>query len=74
MDAASQLLAVGAGCLAVGYFLGRQRSLKSAADDVSTTGGDGAVAPEKRRRKKEPLEVERLAEQYEDFKMVSVVN
>lgn len=77
----AHLVAMAAGFLTVGYFLGRtsHKSLTTTAasrvsSDSATGVADGAAAPsEKRRRRKEPLEVDRLAESYEDFKMVLVV-
>lgn len=71
-----QILAVAAGCLAVGYFLGRHLKVGSNSitiDGAAAVVGDGVPAEKQRRRKKEPLEVDRMAEHHEDFKMVLVV-
>jgi len=72
----AHLVAMAAGFLTVGYFLGRTHKPNSATAHVSATAETNAGAgatPEKRRRRKEPLEVDRFAESYEDFKMVLVV-
>lgn len=75
----AHLVAMAAGFLTVGYFLGRTHKPNnfatprvSSAASAGENAGTGAT-PEKRRRRKEPLEVDRLAESYEDFKMVLVV-
>lgn len=72
----AHLVAMAAGFLTVGYFLGRTHKPNnfatprvSSAASAGENAGTGAT-PEKRRRRKEPLEVDRLAESYEDFKMV----
>jgi hypothetical protein len=71
----AHLMAMAAGFLAVGYFLGRtsHKPAVAAARVSAAAAGENAsvnAPPEKRRRRKEPLEVDRLAESYEDFKMV----
>lgn len=74
----AHLVAMAAGFLTVGYFLGRTThkpltttTASRVSSDSATGVADGAPAPsEKRRRRKEPLELDRLAESYEDFKMV----
>lgn len=64
---------LGAGCLALGYILGVRHSsrtlLSNRASGDTETLNDG----KKRKEVKQPLEVERLAEILEDFKMVLVV-
>lgn len=56
------LLAVGAGCLYVGYYLGKQRVLLAkGVSQLSDPGRDSLGNPH---------EVEKLAEVHEDFKMV----
>ncbi|KAG0577202.1 hypothetical protein M758_5G132700 [Ceratodon purpureus] len=77
----AHLVAMAAGFLTVGYFLGRTTHRPAAAaaahvtgaGEAANAGASAGAAPEKRRRRKEPLEVDRLAESYEDFKMVLVV-
>ncbi|CAN4093685.1 unnamed protein product [Withania somnifera] len=64
---------LGAGCVALGYIFGvRHSSLtfisKRASSDIETI-----IDGKKRKGVKQPLEVERLAEILEDFKMVLVV-
>lgn len=56
-----QSFAVGVGCLALGYFLGKQNTILalSAAPDTVPYHG-----------KEETHEVEELADKFEDFKMV----
>ncbi|WMV58910.1 hypothetical protein MTR67_052295 [Solanum verrucosum] len=64
---------LGAGCLALGYIIGMRHSsptfLSNRASGVTETIIDG----KKRKGAKQPLEVERLADILEDFKMVLVV-
>lgn len=63
---------VGAGCLALGYCIGTRRpswiflSAKVAKD---ASFGDGS----KKNKPKEPLEIEKLADILDDFKMILVV-
>lgn len=71
----AHLVAMAAGFLTVGYFLGRTHKSAVAGSRVTAAPAAGenaaaGAAPEKRRRRKEPLEVDRLAESHEDFKMV----
>eukprot|EP00249_Psilotum_nudum_P001893 c14637_g1_i1 orf=421-951(-) len=62
-----QLLALGTGCLAIGYFIGkRKRSLSSSASCPPSVERDY-------HGKKDTHEVETLARIMEDFKMVLVV-
>ncbi|CAM6126032.1 unnamed protein product [Calypogeia fissa] len=59
------ILAVGAGCLYVGYYMGKQRvMLAKGVSQLSNPGRDSLG---------DPHEVEKLAEIHEDFKMVLVV-
>ncbi|XP_071710190.1 uncharacterized protein [Rutidosis leptorrhynchoides] len=75
MDVTSWLSAifVGAGCVALGFFVGAKKtglkflSIKKAAETASIVDGT------KKGRGKPPLEIEKLAEIIEDFKMVLVV-
>lgn len=65
---------VGAGCLAFGYLIGVRNSareflLSKIAKDTAAAAVDG----NKKGRVKQPLEIEKLAEIIEDFKMVLVV-
>ncbi|KAL6972248.1 peptidyl-tRNA hydrolase [Sarracenia purpurea var. burkii] len=65
-------LLVGAGCFALGYFIHARYPARIfvstlRAKDTSVAGGD------KNNRPKQPLEIEKLADILEDFKMVLVV-
>lgn len=59
---------VGAGCLALGYYFGRHhpRFFLSATTPKASATGSGS----KKNRAQEPLEIEKLADLLEDFKMV----
>lgn len=62
---------VGAGCLALGYYFGARypaRFFASATSKASVTNSGS-----KKNRAQEPLEIEKLADVLEDFKMVLVV-
>ncbi|KAI3757009.1 hypothetical protein L6452_04542 [Arctium lappa] len=63
---------VGAGCLAFGFFIGAQ---KSSRKFLSTKAAEASalVDGNQKGRAKKPLEIEKLAEIIEDFKMVLVV-
>ena len=63
---------VGAGCLAFGFFIGERKPGRKffstkAAEVTAVVDGTGS----KKGRSKPPLEIEKLAEIIEDFKMVS---
>ncbi|KAL5568249.1 hypothetical protein UlMin_024824 [Ulmus minor] len=64
---------VGAGCLAFGYFMGARYparifvSTRLGNDSAFSSGGN------KKKNSKEPLEIEKLADILEDFKMILVV-
>ncbi|BBN00633.1 peptidyl-tRNA hydrolase, PTH2 family [Marchantia polymorpha subsp. ruderalis] len=60
------VIAVGAGCLAIGYYFGKQRVLLAKGVSHLTEAGREASSGKS-------LEVERLADVHEDFKMVLVV-
>ncbi|KMT16695.1 hypothetical protein BVRB_3g049790 [Beta vulgaris subsp. vulgaris] len=63
---------VGAGCLALGYYFGARHpaqffvSATSSKDSVTSSGS-------KKKRAQDPLEIEKLADILQDFKMVLVV-
>lgn len=57
------VIAVGAGCLAIGYYFGKQRVLLAKGVSHLTEAGREASSGKS-------LEVERLADVHEDFKMV----
>ncbi|KAL2921436.1 Peptidyl-tRNA hydrolase 2 mitochondrial [Bienertia sinuspersici] len=63
---------VGAGCLALGYYFGARHPARIF---VSTTTSKASVTNNgnKKNRSQEPLEIEKLADILEDFKMVLVV-
>ncbi|OMO55033.1 Peptidyl-tRNA hydrolase, PTH2 [Corchorus capsularis] len=62
---------VGAGCLALGYYIGRSHP---ACIFLSPRGAkDTTIAKAKKKKNKEPFEIEKLADILEDFKMVLVV-
>lgn len=61
---------VGAGCLALGYIIGaRYPSLVFASSRLVNSS---SLVSASNKKKKEPLEVEKLADILEDFKMVSL--
>lgn len=69
--ASAHVVAIAAGFLTVGYFLGRtHKSGITASPGTSAAAAAVSATPEKRRRRRDPLEVDRLAESHEDFKMV----
>ncbi|XWS57374.1 hypothetical protein CRYUN_Cryun09bG0168900 [Craigia yunnanensis] len=61
---------VGAGCLALGYCIGRRRP---ACLFLSSRGAKYTTLSRANKKKKEPFEFEKLADILEDFKMVLVV-
>ncbi|OMO51109.1 Peptidyl-tRNA hydrolase, PTH2 [Corchorus olitorius] len=62
---------VGAGCLALGYYIGRSHP---ACIFLSSRGAkDTTIAKANKKKNKEPFEIEKLADILEDFKMVLVV-
>lgn len=73
-------LLLGAGCLALGYLIATRRLTRrslspppSALDDSSDGQGQMMMMMKKKKQQQEPLEIEKLAEILEDFKMVLVV-
>lgn len=60
---------VGAGCLALGYYLGAYHPSRILIT-ARASKGSSAAAGSKKNKPKDPLEVENLAEILEDFKMV----
>ncbi|CAA0813108.1 Peptidyl-tRNA hydrolase II (PTH2) family protein [Striga hermonthica] len=65
-------LLIGAGCFAIGLLFGSRRSSRSSALFPTNAEIDGD-SRKKNARSKQPLEVEKLADIIEDFKMVLVV-
>ncbi|XP_030469103.1 uncharacterized protein LOC115687610 [Syzygium oleosum] len=63
---------VGAGCLALGYYLGAYHPSRILITARASKGSSAATGS-KKNKPKDPLEVENLAEILEDFKMVLVV-
>ncbi|MBA0707299.1 hypothetical protein Golax_019350 [Gossypium laxum] len=61
---------VGAGCLALGYCIGRHRPT---CLFLSSRGAKDTTISKVNKKIKEPLEIEKLADILEDFKMVLVV-
>ena len=61
---------VGAGCLALGYYIGVRHPahFRVSAKLAKSTGPNNG---NKKNRSQEPLEIEKLADILEDFKMVS---
>ncbi|KAK4372608.1 hypothetical protein RND71_007992 [Anisodus tanguticus] len=65
---------LGAGCLALGYIIGVRHSSRTFISNRSSGDTETIIVDGKKRKGvKQPLEVERLAEILEDFKMVLVV-
>ncbi|XP_075104041.1 uncharacterized protein LOC107766742 isoform X2 [Nicotiana tabacum] len=64
---------LGAGCLALGYIIGVRHSSRTSLSNKASGGTETLVDGKKKKGVKPPLEVERLAEILEDFKMVLVV-
>ncbi|KAG9155753.1 hypothetical protein Leryth_004005 [Lithospermum erythrorhizon] len=64
---------LGAGCLALGYLAGSRRSVRFSSFLKASKGGNAAVEGNKKKAVKHALEVEKLADILEDFKMVLVV-
>lgn len=62
---------LGAGCLALGYIIGVRHSSRTSLSNKASGGTETLVDGKKKKGVKPPLEVERLAEILEDFKMVS---
>ncbi|CAA0814473.1 Peptidyl-tRNA hydrolase II (PTH2) family protein [Striga hermonthica] len=65
-------LLIGAGCFAIGLLFGSRRSSRSSALFPTKAEIDGDIR-KKNTPRKQPLEVEKLADIIEDFKMVLVV-
>lgn len=61
-NALAQTFAVGVGCLALGYFLGKRNKFVAAHADLSTSVPYHGT--------EETHQVEELADAFEDFKMV----
>lgn len=64
---------VGAGCLALGYYIGKRHRGHLCVSIPSTNEIAGVKDGKKRNRLQQPLEIEKLADILEDFKMVLVV-
>ncbi|MCD7465769.1 hypothetical protein HAX54_001878, partial [Datura stramonium] len=64
---------LGAGCLALGYIIGVRHSSRTLLSNRASSETETLIDGKKRKEVKQPLEVERLAEILEDFKMVLVV-
>ncbi|CAI0552081.1 unnamed protein product [Linum tenue] len=62
---------LGAGCVALGYCIGSRRHVFAFLRPKLGNGSSGKSAG--KRKSKEPLEIEKLADILEDFKMVLVV-
>ncbi|XP_024969925.1 peptidyl-tRNA hydrolase 2, mitochondrial [Cynara cardunculus var. scolymus] len=63
---------VGAGCLALGFFIGARKSSRKFLS-TKVAEATALVDGNQKGRAKKPLEIEKLAEIIEDFKMVLVV-
>lgn len=66
---------LGAGCLALGYLIGARNSARLFLS--TRASGEANIAVDGKKKKKEakqPLEVEKLADILEDFKMVQLFN
>ncbi|CAA2968060.1 peptidyl-tRNA hydrolase 2, mitochondrial-like [Olea europaea var. sylvestris] len=66
-------LLLGAGCLALGYFIGARQSARIFLSPRVSKGSEIVVEGKSKNRGKQPLEIEKLADILEDFKMVLVV-
>lgn len=64
---------LGAGCLALGYIIGMRHSSRTSLSNKASGDTETLIDGKKKKGVKPPLEVERLAEILEDFKMVLVV-
>ncbi|XP_019246737.1 PREDICTED: peptidyl-tRNA hydrolase 2, mitochondrial isoform X2 [Nicotiana attenuata] len=64
---------LGAGCLALGYIIGVRHSSRTSLSNKASGDTETLIDGKKKKGVKPPLEVERLAEILEDFKMVLVV-
>lgn len=64
---------LGAGCVALGYIIGIRHSSCTFLSNRASGDTENRIDGNKRKGVKQPLEVERLAEILEDFKMVLVV-
>jgi len=63
---------LGAGCLALGYIIGMRHSSPTFLSNRASGDTETIIDGKKRKGAKQPLEVERLADILEDFKMVSL--
>lgn len=64
---------LGAGCLALGYLIGARHSARIFLSTRASEEANIVVDGKKKKGAKQPLEVEKLADILEDFKMVLVV-
>lgn len=64
---------LGAGCLALGYIIGVRHSSRTSLSNKASGDTETLIDGKKKKGVKPPLEVERLAEILENFKMVLVV-
>ncbi|KAK9271608.1 hypothetical protein L1049_001970 [Liquidambar formosana] len=64
---------VGAGCLALGYFIGIRYPARIFVSATTAKGTAVVLDGKKKNKPKEPLDIEKLADILEDFKMVLVV-
>ncbi|KAL2556445.1 Peptidyl-tRNA hydrolase II (PTH2) family protein [Forsythia ovata] len=66
-------LLLGAGCLALGYLIGARHSVCVFLSPRVSKDAEAVVDGKSKKRGKQPLEIEKLADILEDFKMVLVV-
>ncbi|KAL2556532.1 Peptidyl-tRNA hydrolase II (PTH2) family protein [Forsythia ovata] len=66
-------LLLGAGCLALGYLIGARHSVRVFLSPRVSKDAEAVVDGKSKKRGKQPLEIEKLADILEDFKMVLVV-
>ncbi|KAL2540362.1 Peptidyl-tRNA hydrolase II (PTH2) family protein [Abeliophyllum distichum] len=66
-------LLLGAGCLALGYLIGARHSVRVFLSSRVSKDAETVVDGKSKNRGKQPLEIEKLADILEDFKMVLVV-
>nr|GMC58058.1 peptidyl-tRNA hydrolase 2, mitochondrial-like [Ipomoea batatas] len=64
---------LGAGCLALGYLIGARHSARIFLSTRASEEANIVVDGKKKKGAKQPLEVEKLADILEDFKLVLVV-